>query len=71
MMSFMMAFGLASVMLCLGMLLRAKVSFFRKMLIPSSVLGGIAGILFMNVVSGMGVDIGTNPEMYTTIVNHV
>ena len=48
-MSFMMAFGLASVMLCLGMLLRAKVSFFRKMLIPSSVLGGIAGILFMNV----------------------
>lgn len=28
MMSFMMAFGLASVMLCLGMLLRAKVSFF-------------------------------------------
>ena len=70
-MSFIMAFGLASVMLCLGMLLRAKVSFFRKMLIPSSVLGGIAGILFMNVVSGMGVDIGTNPEMYTTIVNHL
>jgi len=70
-MSFMMAFGLASVMLCLGMFLRAKVSFFRKMLIPSSVIGGIAGILFMNIVSGMEVDIGTSPEMYTMIVNHL
>lgn len=45
-MSFMMAFGLASVMLCLGMFFRAKVSFFRKMLIPSSVIGGIVGIFF-------------------------
>lgn len=67
----MMAFGLASVMLCLGMFLRAKVSFFRKMLIPSSVIGGIVGILFMNIVSGMEVDIGTSPEMYTMIVNHL
>ncbi len=70
-MSFMMAFGLASVMLCLGMFLRAKVSFFRKMLIPSSVIGGIVGIFFMNIVSGMEVDIGTSPEMYTMIVNHL
>ena len=59
-MNFMMAFGLSSVMLCLGMFLRAKISILRKMLVPSSVIGGVLGIIFMNSVSVMGIDIGTN-----------
>ena len=43
------AFGLGSVMLCLGMLIRAKIPFFRKILMPSSVIGGIIGFILMNV----------------------
>ena len=70
-MNFMMAFGLSSVMLCLGMFLRAKISILRKMLVPSSVIGGVLGIIFMNSVSVMGIDIGTNSQMYTEIVNNL
>lgn len=70
-MSFMMAFGLSSVMLCVGMFLRAKFSILRKMLVPSSVIGGVIGILFMNFVSVTGIDIGTSSEMYTVIVNNL
>lgn len=70
-MEFMMAYGLASVMLCIGMAFRAKISILRNMLVPASVIGGIIGILFMNLVLGMGIDIGTNPDMYTTIVNNL
>lgn len=70
-MSFMMAFGMSSVMLCVGMFLRAKISILRKMLVPSSVIGGMIGILFMNSISIMGIDIGTNSEMYTEIVNNL
>ncbi|MDE6701330.1 MAG: sodium:glutamate symporter, partial [Acetatifactor sp.] len=70
-MSFMMAFGLASVMLCVGMLLRAKIPVFRKMLVPASVIGGMLGILFMNAVAGMGIEIGTDSDMFTQIVNNL
>lgn len=68
-MSFMIAFGFASVMLCLGMLLRAKIPAFRSMLVPASVIGGMFGFLFMNFVSLTGIDIGTDSGMYTAIVN--
>lgn len=70
-MSFMMAFGLSSVMLCIGMFFRAKVSFFRNMLVPSSVIGGIIGIVLMNTLTTAGIDIGTDSQMYTTIVNNL
>lgn len=68
-MSFMLAFGFASVMLCVGMLLRAKVPFLRKMLVPASVIGGMLGFVFMNVMGWLGIDIGTDANMYTAIVN--
>lgn len=68
-MSFMMAFGLASVMLCVGMLLRAKIPVFRKMLVPASVIGGMLGILLMNAAAGMGIELGTDSDMFTRIVN--
>lgn len=70
-MSFMMAFGLASVMLCIGIFLRAKIFFLRNMLVPASVIGGIIGIIFMNVMSGIGIDTGTDTDMFTAIVNNL
>lgn len=70
-MSFMMAFSLAGIMLCIGMFLRAKVHIFQCMLVPASVIGGIVGVIVMNLVTGTGIDIGTDQEMYTNIVNHL
>lgn len=69
--SFMIAFGYASVALCLGTLLRAKIPFLRNMLVPASVIAGIIGIIFMNVIAATGLNIGTNADMYTEIVNHL
>lgn len=70
-MDFMMAFGWASVMLCIGMLLRAKISFLKRMLVPASVIGGIIGVVFINFITYMGINIGTNSNMYATIVNNL
>ena len=47
--SFLMAFGLASIALCIGTFLRAKVPFLRNMLIPASVIAGILGLVFMKL----------------------
>lgn len=70
-MSFMMAFGWASIMLCIGVLLRAKVPVLRNMLVPASVIAGIVGVVLMNVAIKTGVDIGTDTDMYTSIVNNL
>lgn len=70
-MSFMMAFGLASIMMCLGVFLRAKVPFLRNMLVPACVIAGILGFTFMNVASTMQIDLGTESAMFTEIVNHL
>ena len=70
-MSFMMAFGLASIMLCIGMLLRAKISFLKNMLVPASVIGGIIGFIFMNATSISEMNVGTDVEMFTFIVNNL
>lgn len=70
-MDFMMAFGLASIMLCLGVFLRARISFLRNMLVPSCVIAGVIGFIFMNALSMAGVSIGTDADMYTEIVNHL
>lgn len=69
--SFMIAFGLAGVALCFGTFLRAKVGFLRNMLVPASVIAGIAGMIFMNVMAEAGINIGTDANMYTEIVNHL
>lgn len=70
-MGFMMAFGWASIMLCIGMVLRAKVRFLQNMLVPASVIAGILGIIFMNGASGLGINVGTDAGMFTTVVNHL
>jgi len=69
--SFLMAFGLASIALCLGTFLRAKVPFLRNMIVPASVIAGLLGLVFMNTIPGLGVNIGTDGNMYTDIVNHL
>lgn len=70
-MSFMMAFGWASVMLCIGVLLRAKVPFLRSMLVPASVIAGILGIIFINVMGKLDISIGTDTNMLSSIVNNL
>ncbi len=67
----MIALGLASIMICIGMVLRAKIPFLRKMLVPVSVIAGILGFIFMNVVPNLfHTELGgANPDMFTEIVN--
>ncbi|GGJ73133.1 sodium:glutamate symporter [Virgibacillus kapii] len=63
--SFMIAFGLASIMLCLGIIIRTKVTFIRKMLVPASVVAGLLGLILMNT----GLITSTDSEMYVSMVN--
>lgn len=64
------AFGLASVMMVLGVMLRAKVPFFRKLLLPASVIGGVLGALFMNAVPALtGFDPGVDSSAFTKLVS--
>lgn len=70
-MSFMMAFGWSSVMLAIGVLLRAKIPFFRSWLVPASVIGGILGLVFMNAFIALNVDVGTDTTMFSEIVNNL
>ncbi|MCD2137579.1 sodium/glutamate symporter [Salinicoccus halitifaciens] len=63
-MTFMIAFGLASVMLAVGLIIRSKVGFIRRMLVPTSVIAGIIGFFVMNSGMVTAVDAG----MYIQIV---
>lgn len=49
--SIVMALGIASIMLCIGMFLRSKISFLKKMLVPVSVIAGVLGFIFMNLIT--------------------
>ena len=44
----MILFGILSVMLLIGVLLRAKVPFFQSFLIPSCLIGGVLGLVLIN-----------------------
>lgn len=70
-MSFMLAFAYASIMICIGVFLRAKIPFLRNMLVPASVVGGVLGIIIMNLAMAAGINIGTDTAMYTDIVNNL
>ena len=70
-MGIMLAFGWSSIMLLIGMLLRSKIGFLKNMLVPTSVVAGILGIIFVNVVEITGINIGTTMPDFTTIVNHL
>src|SRR5699024_2512957 len=63
----MIAFGIASIMICVGVILRAKVPFLSKMMVPASVLAGIIGLIVMN--SGLITAVDSN--LYVDIVNYL
>lgn len=44
------AFGIASLMLCVGMFISVKVNFMKRALIPASVIGGVIGLVLVNCV---------------------
>lgn len=67
----MVAFGLASIMLCVGLILRAKIKVLRDMLVPTSVIAGVLGCLFMNLCEVGSVSVGTNAGMFSTIVDNL
>ncbi|SFD87079.1 glutamate:Na+ symporter, ESS family [Lentibacillus persicus] len=60
----MIAFGLASIMLCIGLIIRTKVPFISKMLVPASVVGGVIGLVVMNT----GLITAVDSQMYVDIV---
>jgi len=45
---FMLLFGILAIMLLIGVILRAKFSFFQKFLIPSCLIGGLLGLILVN-----------------------
>lgn len=69
--SCMMAFGWASIMLLIGVFLRARIKWFRDMLVPASVIAGILGIIFINIAAGMDINVGTDFNMFNNIVNQM
>ena len=69
--SFMTAFGLASVALCIGAFLRAKIPALRNMLVPASVIAGVIGVIFMNLAAKFHLNIGTDSAMFTDIVDNL
>ncbi|GAB4074177.1 sodium/glutamate symporter [Barrientosiimonas marina] len=66
-MSVVVAFGLASIMLCIGLVIRVKVPFIRNMLVPTSIIAGILGFIVMNT----GFITSTDSNMYINIVNYL
>ena len=70
-MSFMLAFGWASVMLCIGVFLRARIPVLRNMLVPASAIAGVIGCIFMNAMTQTGMDLGMDANIYTDIVNNL
>lgn len=61
----MIAFGIASIMICIGMIIRTKVPFIRKMIVPASVIAGLLGLVLMNT----GLITSTDSAMYVNIVS--
>lgn len=47
--SVVVAFGIAGIVLALGIILRAKIKFFQDMLMPAPVIGGIIVLILVNV----------------------
>lgn len=67
--SVVVAFGIASIMMCIGMVLRGKIKAFQNMLIPVSVIGGILGFFVMNLIL-TNVDVcGVTVQDFSNIVD--
>ena len=44
----MLLFGFLAILLLVGVILRAKVSFFQRFLFPSCLIGGLLGLIAVN-----------------------
>ena len=60
------AFSVAGVMICIGMVLRTKIKFLGNMLVPVNVIAGILGLIFMNTINDFIFPTAT--AEYTSIV---
>jgi ESS family glutamate:Na+ symporter len=60
------SFGLLSVFLLVGLLLRANIRFFQNYLIPSSLIGGFAGLLILNTLP-----VRLNLELFEATTYHL
>ncbi len=60
-----LAIGWMSVMILIGVALRAKIRFFQRFLIPSCLIGGLIGMILVNI--GL---LPIDPEMLETIAYH-
>ena len=69
-MKVMLAIGWASCMLIIGVMLRAKIRFLQNLLVPASVLGGIVGLILVNVLGNGWTDIGVDVQLFSELVNH-
>ncbi len=67
----MIAFGWASVMLLIGVFLRAKVKFLQNMLVPAGVIAGVLGLIALNLLDSLGIGIGAEVGDFNQIVNQV
>ncbi len=62
------AFSVAGLMTCLGMVLRTKIKCLSNMLVPVNVVAGILGLIFMNTINDFVFPTTTVAE-YNTIVD--
>ena len=58
----MILFGSLSIMLLIGVILRAKITFFQNFLIPSCLIGGVLGLILIN--SGLILGSAKNLETF-------
>src|SRR5699024_3809245 len=61
----MLALGLISIMICIGLVIRVKFGIFRKMLLPTSIIAGLIGLIVMNT----GLITFVQSDMYVDMVN--
>ena len=65
-MSLLIGFGFLSILLLLGVFLRAKVRFFQEYMVPACLIGGIIGFVVLNTTGFPGV----KPELYPPLAYH-
>lgn len=75
-MPYLISFGWVAALLLLGTFLRAKISFFQKFLVPSSLIGGLIGFILMSL-GWVGIPsmekgwIAVDPKVFSLIAFHL
>ena len=65
-MSLLIAFGFLSLLLLLGVLLRAKIKFLQNFMVPACLTGGVIGFFILNTTGFPQVQ----PELYPALAYH-